>query len=102
MASLFDGTVLDCDSEDDPFRDLTSLSDSIPVSVPFSALPDPVLAPVEELETRERDAHPTISSTKIQSPRTPESLPRSTGLVSELMRAELYAVDFDPRKTLQL
>ncbi|RAK71380.1 fungal specific transcription factor domain-containing protein [Aspergillus fijiensis CBS 313.89] len=95
MASLFDGTVLDCDSEDDPFRDLTSLSDSIPVSVPFSALPDPVLAPVEELETRERDAHPTISSTKIQSPRTPESLPRSTGLVSELMRAELDQLYFD-------
>ncbi|RAL11873.1 fungal specific transcription factor domain-containing protein [Aspergillus homomorphus CBS 101889] len=95
MASLFDGTVLDCDSEEDPPRDFSSLSDPIPVSVPLSTLPDAVLASGEEQEQCERDIQPTISSTKVQSPRTPESLPRTTGLVSELMRAELDQLYFD-------
>ncbi|RAK97281.1 fungal specific transcription factor domain-containing protein [Aspergillus ibericus CBS 121593] len=73
MASLFDGSVLDCDSEEDPLRDLPPLPDPLPV-MPDAASDD------------QRSS---------KSPRSPGSPSRPPGLVSDLMRADLDQLYFD-------
>lgn len=65
MAGLFDGSVVEFDPEDDPFRDLKGLS-------------DPLLEPL--IDDRQPDT--TL-------PPSPESPTRSNSLVSDLMKAEL-------------
>ncbi|PWY78032.1 C6 transcription factor [Aspergillus sclerotioniger CBS 115572] len=72
MASLFDGSIIDCDSEEDPLRDLPSLPDSLPV------MPDT-----------------SDDQRSSRSPRSPGSPNRPTGLVSDLMRADLDQLYFD-------
>ncbi|OOF90933.1 hypothetical protein ASPCADRAFT_518816 [Aspergillus carbonarius ITEM 5010] len=73
MASLFDGSILDCDSEEDPLRDLPPLPDPLPV------MPD-----VSDDQRSSRS-----------SPRSPGSPNRPTSLVSDLMRADLDQLYFD-------
>ncbi|PWY77013.1 C6 transcription factor [Aspergillus heteromorphus CBS 117.55] len=73
MASLFDGSLIDCDSEEDPLRDLP-------------ALPGPLSLPV--LEPSSSEGRGT------KSPRSPGS-PSRPGLVSDLMRADLDQLYFD-------
>ncbi|KAE8356274.1 fungal-specific transcription factor domain-containing protein [Aspergillus coremiiformis] len=71
MAALFDSPEIECDSEEDPFRDL-------------AALPEP---------------GPEIFSDDQQtggrSPQSPEAQSRPSGLVSDLMRADLDQLYFD-------
>lgn len=64
MANLFNGSLVDVDSEDDPLKDLPSLTDSLP----------------DCLSDDRRD---------IKSPTSLDSQPRTSGLVSEFMRADL-------------
>ncbi|PTU22071.1 hypothetical protein P175DRAFT_0436324 [Aspergillus ochraceoroseus IBT 24754] len=70
MATLFDGPLLDCDSEDDPLRDMSALRESCTESI--------------------SDGRRT--STK--SPCSPGS-PTQPRLVTELMRADLDQLYFD-------
>ncbi|GKZ84086.1 hypothetical protein AnigIFM56816_009405 [Aspergillus niger] len=75
MASLFDGTVIDCDSEEDPLRDLPPL-------------PDPLSGTMPDQSSDDR-------RTGTRSPRSPESPNRPSSLVSDLMRADLDQLYFD-------
>ncbi|KAE8153333.1 fungal-specific transcription factor domain-containing protein [Aspergillus avenaceus] len=71
MAGLFGGSGIECDSEDDPLREITALPE--PVSEAFSDEPQ--------------------SGSK--SPGSSESHGRSNSLVSDLMRADLDQLYFD-------
>jgi hypothetical protein len=65
MAGLFDGSGVECDSEDDPLRDMPVLPEAFP-----------------DIFSEDQHIVP-------QSPRSPEPQPRASGLVSDLMRADL-------------
>lgn len=65
MAGLFDGSVVDCDEEDDPFREI-------------GAVPEPIAEPLGD------ESPPDARLTSSPDPKV-----RSTGLVSDLMRADL-------------
>ncbi|KAE8395556.1 fungal-specific transcription factor domain-containing protein [Aspergillus alliaceus] len=71
MAGLFDSSGIECDSEEDPLRDITTLPEQAPEI--FS----------DDQQTRDR------------SPQSPEALTRPSGLVSDLMRADLDQLYFD-------
>ncbi|PYI00388.1 hypothetical protein BO78DRAFT_434453, partial [Aspergillus sclerotiicarbonarius CBS 121057] len=72
MASLFEGSVIDCDSEEDALRDLPPLPDALP------GMPD--------VSDDQRSS---------KSPRSPGSPSRASSLVSDLMRADLDQLYFD-------
>ncbi|GES65263.1 C6 transcription factor [Aspergillus terreus] len=71
MAGLFDGSVVDCDADDDPFREI-------------GAVPEPIEEPLGDESPP--DARLTTS---------PDPKIRGTRLVSDLMRADLDQLYFD-------